>query len=188
MTRKFPAASKLAMLLAAAALVAVSAASPVPSQQRYDRDGRPITGPSGPNRVYQQGRAPASASPRALARWHGSVAGRPPDYAFRRRRVLNVRARKPQPPDRPPAVTRRRTWAVIHSASRCIERRSPTKNAGQDRAFYDVFIYMPRGVARMERSEIRDHSDTPARAEPVIGRAFARPVGSIRATDCCKRS
>ena len=57
MTRKFPAASKLAMSLAAAALVAVSAtsASAQTKQQRYDRDGRPYYGASGPNRVYQQG-------------------------------------------------------------------------------------------------------------------------------------
>jgi hypothetical protein len=41
-------------------------------------------------------------------------------------------------------------------------------------------------VARMERSEIRVRSlveiVVPDCAEPVIGRAFARPVGSIRAT------
>lgn len=57
MTRKFPAASKLATLLAAAALVAIgaTAASAQSKQQRYDRDGRPYYGPSGPNRVYQQG-------------------------------------------------------------------------------------------------------------------------------------
>jgi hypothetical protein len=58
MTRKFPAASKLATLLAAAALVAVGAtsASAQSKQQRYDRDGRPNYGANGPNRVYQQGR------------------------------------------------------------------------------------------------------------------------------------
>ena len=57
MTRKFPAASKLATLLAAAVLVAAgaTAASAQTKQQRYDRDGRPYYGPSGPNRVYQQG-------------------------------------------------------------------------------------------------------------------------------------
>jgi hypothetical protein len=57
MTRKFPAASKLATLLAAAALVAAgaTAASAQTKQQRYDRDGRPYYGQSGPNRVYQQG-------------------------------------------------------------------------------------------------------------------------------------
>jgi hypothetical protein len=57
MTRKFPAASKLAMLLAAAALVAVSAtsASAQIKQQKYDRDGRPYYGANGPNRSYQQG-------------------------------------------------------------------------------------------------------------------------------------
>lgn len=56
MTRKFPAASKLAMLLAAAALVAVGATSAsAQSKQRYDRDGRPYYGANGPNRSYQQG-------------------------------------------------------------------------------------------------------------------------------------
>jgi hypothetical protein len=57
MTRKFPAASKLAMLLAAAALVAVSttSASAQTRQQKYDRDGRPYYGANGPNRSYQQG-------------------------------------------------------------------------------------------------------------------------------------
>ncbi|MEH2504867.1 hypothetical protein V1290_003678 [Bradyrhizobium sp. AZCC 1578] len=57
MTRKFPAASKLATLLTAAALVAVgaTAASAQSKQQRYDRDGRPYYGANGPNRVYQQG-------------------------------------------------------------------------------------------------------------------------------------
>lgn len=56
MTRKFPAASKLAMLLAATALVAVGATSAsAQSKQRYDRDGRPYYGANGPNRSYQQG-------------------------------------------------------------------------------------------------------------------------------------
>ena len=57
MTRKFPAASKLATLLAAAALVAVGATSAdAQSKQRYDKDGRPYYGANGPNRSYQQGR------------------------------------------------------------------------------------------------------------------------------------
>jgi hypothetical protein len=56
MTRKFPAASKLAMLLAAATLVAVGAtAASAQSKQKYDRDGRPYYGANGPNRSYQQG-------------------------------------------------------------------------------------------------------------------------------------
>ena len=56
MTLKFPAASKLAMLLAAAALVALgSASASAQTKQRYDRDGRPYYGANGPNRVYQQG-------------------------------------------------------------------------------------------------------------------------------------
>jgi hypothetical protein len=56
MTRKFPAASKLAMLLAAAALVALGTSSAdAQSKQKYDRDGRPYYGANGPNRSYQQG-------------------------------------------------------------------------------------------------------------------------------------
>ena len=56
MTRKFPAASKLAMLLAAAALVALgSASASAQSKQKYDKDGRLYYGPNGPNRSYQQG-------------------------------------------------------------------------------------------------------------------------------------
>ena len=56
MTLKLPAASKLAMLLAAAALVALSTTSAdAQSKQKYDRDGRPYYGANGPNRSYQQG-------------------------------------------------------------------------------------------------------------------------------------
>ena len=56
MTPKFPAASKLVVLLAAAALVAVGAtAANAQSKPRYDKDGRITYGPQGPNRVYQQG-------------------------------------------------------------------------------------------------------------------------------------
>ena len=57
MTRKFPAASKLAMMLAAAALVALGSASANAQsrQQQYDKNGRPYYGANGPNRSYQQG-------------------------------------------------------------------------------------------------------------------------------------
>jgi hypothetical protein len=56
MTPKFPAASKLVVLLAAAALVAVGTTSAsAQSKPRYDRDGRPYYGAAGPNRSYQQG-------------------------------------------------------------------------------------------------------------------------------------
>jgi hypothetical protein len=66
MTWKFPAASKLALLLAAAAFVAVgfgmtpagAQQQPKPKrqqQQQYDKDGRPYYGARGPNVVYQQG-------------------------------------------------------------------------------------------------------------------------------------
>ena len=56
MTFKLPAASKLAMLLAAATLVVVSVtAASAQSKPKYDRDGRPYYGAQGPNRSYQQG-------------------------------------------------------------------------------------------------------------------------------------
>ena len=70
MTPKFSAASKLAVLLAASAIVGLMTASasaqstqpqPKPKrpqpvqQQQYDRDGRPYYGNRGPNQVYQQG-------------------------------------------------------------------------------------------------------------------------------------
>jgi hypothetical protein len=58
MTPKIPAAIKLAVLLAALAVVAVSfdmtSASAEPKRQ-YDNRGRPSYGPNGPNVVYQQG-------------------------------------------------------------------------------------------------------------------------------------
>ena len=57
MTRKFQAASKLVVLLAATALVAVGAtAASAQSKPRYDKDGRAYYSASGPNRSYQQGR------------------------------------------------------------------------------------------------------------------------------------
>src|SRR4029078_11597858 len=56
MTPNFPAASKLVVLLAAVALVAVGATSAsAQSKPRYDKDGRVYYGPNGPNRSYQQG-------------------------------------------------------------------------------------------------------------------------------------
>ena len=56
MTQKFPAASKLVVFFAAAALVAVgTTAANAQSKPRYDKDGRITYGPQGPNRVYQQG-------------------------------------------------------------------------------------------------------------------------------------
>jgi hypothetical protein len=56
MTWKFPAA-KLALLLAAATVVAISFDTTPASAQnpRYDRDGRPTYGAQGPNRSYMQG-------------------------------------------------------------------------------------------------------------------------------------
>ena len=56
MTWKFP-ATKLALLLAAAAVVAISFDTTPASAQnpRHDRDGRPTYGAQGPNRSYMQG-------------------------------------------------------------------------------------------------------------------------------------
>ena len=58
MTPKFPAATKLAVFVAAAAVVGVlasPASAQTKRQQQYDRDGRVYYGPQGPNRSYQQG-------------------------------------------------------------------------------------------------------------------------------------
>jgi hypothetical protein len=56
MTWKFP-ATKLALLLAAATVVAISFDTTPASAQnpRHDRDGRPTYGAQGPNRSYMQG-------------------------------------------------------------------------------------------------------------------------------------
>ena len=60
MTPKFPAATKLAVLFAAAAAVTAGFVAPPASaqtkrQQQYDNNGRPYYGANGPNRSYQQG-------------------------------------------------------------------------------------------------------------------------------------
>jgi len=58
MTWKFPAATKLAALLAAAAIVAVGfdmTAANAQSKRQYDDRGRAYYGPNGPNVSYQQG-------------------------------------------------------------------------------------------------------------------------------------
>ena len=60
MTPKFPAATRLAVLLSAAAVVtagfvATPASAQTKRQKQYDNNGRPYYGPSGPNRSYQQG-------------------------------------------------------------------------------------------------------------------------------------
>jgi len=64
MTWKIPAANKLAVLLAATAVVAIGMApgSAEPKRQ-FDERGRPYYGSNGPNVSYQQGRIPASTSP-----------------------------------------------------------------------------------------------------------------------------
>ena len=56
MTPKFPAATKFAALLAAAAVVAITFdMTPASAQTAYDKNGRPYYGAQGPNRSYQQG-------------------------------------------------------------------------------------------------------------------------------------
>ena len=55
MTWNFRAASKLVVLLGAAAALSATSASAQTKRQQYDMDGRPYYGASGPNRSYQQG-------------------------------------------------------------------------------------------------------------------------------------
>jgi hypothetical protein len=55
MTWNFRAASKLVVLLGAAAALSATSASAQTKRQQYDKDGRPYYGASGPNRSYQQG-------------------------------------------------------------------------------------------------------------------------------------
>ena len=57
MNWKFPAATKLALLLAATAIVTVSFDTSASAQSRRQTDerGRPYYGPGGPNVSYQQG-------------------------------------------------------------------------------------------------------------------------------------
>jgi len=67
MTRAFTAVNKLALLVAAGAMIAVSLASSASAQSgpQYDRRGRPIYGNGGPNVVYQQGRTRIYVSKRS---------------------------------------------------------------------------------------------------------------------------
>ena len=111
MTRKFPAATKLAVLLAAAALVAVGFDSPA---ERADQASNTIATAvpiqaDGPNRSYQQG--PRTRVYVTTRSWLDAGTEVLPgdrkfqDYAFPSPyRVPIVRARKPQPADRSPAA------------------------------------------------------------------------------------
>jgi hypothetical protein len=73
MSSTFSAANKLATLLAAGAVIAMSltlavatpAAADTKIKQRYDDRGRPVYGPGGPNAVYQQGRTRIYVSKRS---------------------------------------------------------------------------------------------------------------------------
>jgi hypothetical protein len=57
MTRNFPVANKLAMLLAATAMIGfgMTAAHAQQPKPQYDKDGRAYYGSNGPNYSYQQG-------------------------------------------------------------------------------------------------------------------------------------
>lgn len=57
MAPKFPAATRLAVLLAVvtAGFVATPASAQTKRQQQYDSNGRPYYGANGPNQSYQQG-------------------------------------------------------------------------------------------------------------------------------------
>ena len=111
MTPKIPAATKLAVLLAAFAVVAVgfdiTSASAEPKRQ-YDNRGRPSYGPNGPNVVYQQG--PHTRIYVTKRSWLDAGVEVLPgdrkftDYAYPPEyRLSVVRAREQQSPDRPPA-------------------------------------------------------------------------------------
>ncbi|UPK35927.1 hypothetical protein IVB18_00655 [Bradyrhizobium sp. 186] len=72
MSSKFSAANKLAIWLAAGAVIAMSSAmgfatpaSADTKTKRYDDRGRPYYGPSGPNAVYRQGRTRIYVSKRS---------------------------------------------------------------------------------------------------------------------------
>jgi hypothetical protein len=69
MSSNFSAANKLAMWLAAGAVVAMAFAAPASAdtrtKQRFDDRGRHYYGPSGPNSSYQQGRTRIYVSKRS---------------------------------------------------------------------------------------------------------------------------
>jgi hypothetical protein len=58
MTIKFPAAKQFAVLLAAAGMIAIGVGATqanAETKRKFDSQGRPYYGPSGPNVVYQEG-------------------------------------------------------------------------------------------------------------------------------------
>jgi hypothetical protein len=66
MTKGLTAVNKLALLVAAGAMIAFSLASAASAQSpQYDRRGRPTYGNGGPNVVYQQGRTRIYVSKRS---------------------------------------------------------------------------------------------------------------------------
>ena len=107
MTLKFSAA-----LLFRRSPSSLSASAPASAQQtrlKYDRDGRVTYGPSGPNRSYQQG--PRTRVYVTTRSWLDAGTEVLPgdrkfqDYAFPPEIGYPiVRAREPQPADRPPAA------------------------------------------------------------------------------------
>ena len=111
MTCEIPCRDKLAVLLAAAAVVAIGfGATPASAQNtQYDRDGRPTYGSRGPNVSYMQG--PRTRVYVTKRSWLDAGTEVLPgdrkfqDYAFPPEyRLSVVRPREQQSPDRPPAA------------------------------------------------------------------------------------
>jgi hypothetical protein len=110
MAPKFPAATRLAVLLAVvtAGFVATPASAQTKRQQQYDSNGRPYYGANGPNRSYQQG--PNTRVYITTRSWLDAGTEVLPgerkfmDYAFPSPYGYPDFAREKQPPDRPPAA------------------------------------------------------------------------------------
>ena len=155
MTRKFPAASKLATLLAAAALVAVGATSAnAQSRQQYDRDGRPYYGANGPNRSYQQG--PRTRVYVTTRSWlDAGTEVLPGDRKFHGLRIPagdrlpNVRdAKTTTARSTASRLTRRRIWVAIRSGSRCRIDSGDTLDEKNARSRPGIFCVAPRSTGR----------------------------------------
>ena len=133
MRPKFPAAIRLAVLFAAAAVitagfVATPASAQTKRQQQYDNNGRPYYGPNGPNRSYQQG--PNTRVYITTRSWLDAGTEVLPgerkfmDYAFPPAIVPDLRAREQEPPARPPAAQPAIDLGGSRPGSRCIDRPS----------------------------------------------------------------
>ena len=144
MTRKFPAASKLAMLLAAAALVAVGFDAPASAQSKRSnttRTAAPITARTVPTVSTSRARAPAFTSPRAPGSMPAPKCCRATANSrttpFRRSSATRrSRAKTSTARSTASRSTRRRTWAAIRSASRCIESTMTMRSTRQNARSY----------------------------------------------------